>query len=288
MGSFQTFPPISGTGSIAFGSILSGTNITAIMLVGSGAKLSTSNTGIINANQLQTIPVTANPPTDSYALAYVAANTDLEFLPLPVTIAAVASNFLTSYTSTTGLFTAAQPAFTDISGTATSGQYVVMVGDSGSGGVQGAVPAPPAGSAAAGDFLRADGTWALPSSAAATVPLTAQSAALSGQALFTPSASGLYRVSFVAKVTTPATSSSTLGGTAGFVVSYTDATDSTASVTLQVNAAPAVNSGNALTSAATGSVLINAAASPVSFSYDYLSSGVTAMEYQITTVAELV
>ncbi len=34
----------------------------------------------------------------------------------PATLAAVAHNFLTSYTSTTGLFTQAQPAFTDISG----------------------------------------------------------------------------------------------------------------------------------------------------------------------------
>lgn len=38
----------------------------------------------------------------------------------------------------------------------------VMVGDSGSGGVAGLVPAPPAGSTVAGDFLRADGTWAVP------------------------------------------------------------------------------------------------------------------------------
>lgn len=35
-----------------------------------------------------------------------------------------------------------------------------MVGDAGSGGVDGLVPAPPAGSAAAGKFLKADGTWA--------------------------------------------------------------------------------------------------------------------------------
>src|SRR5712692_248327 len=38
----------------------------------------------------------------------------------------------------------------------------LMVGDTGSGGVQGAVPAPAAGYAAAGKFLKADGTWAVP------------------------------------------------------------------------------------------------------------------------------
>jgi hypothetical protein len=38
-----------------------------------------------------------------------------------------------------------------------------MVGDSGSGGWSGNVPAPAAGDAAAGKFLKADGTWAVPS-----------------------------------------------------------------------------------------------------------------------------
>jgi len=38
----------------------------------------------------------------------------------------------------------------------------VMVGDSGSGGEQGVVPAPGAGDTAAGKFLKADGTWQVP------------------------------------------------------------------------------------------------------------------------------
>jgi len=38
----------------------------------------------------------------------------------------------------------------------------LMTGDSGSGGAAGSVPAPPSGSAAAGKFLKADGTWELP------------------------------------------------------------------------------------------------------------------------------
>lgn len=42
-------------------------------------------------------------------------------------------------------------------------EYVTMVGDSGAGGTKGAVPAPAAGDAAAGKFLKADGTWAVPS-----------------------------------------------------------------------------------------------------------------------------
>jgi hypothetical protein len=42
-----------------------------------------------------------------------------------------------------------------------------MVGDTGAGGTAGAVPAPGAGDAAAGKFLKADGTYAVPSADAA-------------------------------------------------------------------------------------------------------------------------
>ncbi|TXH16816.1 MAG: hypothetical protein E6R03_04915 [Hyphomicrobiaceae bacterium] len=45
-----------------------------------------------------------------------------------------------------------------------------MVGDSGAGGTKGAVPAPAAGDAAAGKFLKADGTWAVPSGGGSSVP----------------------------------------------------------------------------------------------------------------------
>ena len=43
---------------------------------------------------------------------------------------------------------------------ATSGAALPFVGDTGAGGTQGLVPAPGAGTKAAGDFLKADGTWA--------------------------------------------------------------------------------------------------------------------------------
>jgi hypothetical protein len=38
----------------------------------------------------------------------------------------------------------------------------LMTGDAGAGGTAGSIPAPPAGSAAAGKFLKADGTFAVP------------------------------------------------------------------------------------------------------------------------------
>lgn len=265
-------PPSSG--AVNFSSIIAGTNSGQLMVVGDGSEITTTGTGINDANSMNSIPVNAPAPADQQALTYVAANSDWEPVNLPISEPAVTHNFLTSYTSGTGVFTQAQPAFTDISGTvaptqlptptattlggieslvavtskwintistsgvpsatqpaftdisgtaavgqipslpasqittgqlalarggtnadlsatggthsflkqvstgaaitvvqpaftdisgtATSGQYVAMVGDSGSGGTQGAVPAPAAGTAAAGKFLKADGTWAVP------------------------------------------------------------------------------------------------------------------------------
>ena len=57
---------------------------------------------------------------------------------------------------TTG--SAATPTFRALVGA----DLPAMVGDSGSGGTKGAVPAPAAGDAAAGKYLKADGTWAVP------------------------------------------------------------------------------------------------------------------------------
>jgi hypothetical protein len=55
--------------------------------------------------------------------------------------------------------------FADDSGSPTvniSATDPVMVGDTGAGGTAGNVPAPPAGSAGAGKYLKADGTFAVP------------------------------------------------------------------------------------------------------------------------------
>jgi hypothetical protein len=52
------------------------------------------------------------------------------------------------------------------SGTIAVARLPVMVGDSGSGGTAGLVPAPASGDAAAGLFFKADGTWAVPTASA--------------------------------------------------------------------------------------------------------------------------
>jgi hypothetical protein len=51
----------------------------------------------------------------------------------------------------------------DLTGTQATALLDVLVGDSGAGGTKGLAPAPAAGDAAAGKFLKADGTYAVPS-----------------------------------------------------------------------------------------------------------------------------
>jgi microcystin-dependent protein len=57
----------------------------------------------------------------------------------------------------------------DLTSTQVTGMLNTMVGDSGSGGTKGLAPAPAAGDAAAGKFLKADGTYALPTGSGGAV-----------------------------------------------------------------------------------------------------------------------
>jgi len=67
-----------------------------------------------------------------------------------------------------GRTTAGSGNVEDLTGTQATSILDVVVGDSGSGGLKGLVPAPSAGDAAAGKFLKADGTFAVPTASPAT------------------------------------------------------------------------------------------------------------------------
>jgi hypothetical protein len=124
----------------------------------------------------------------------------------------------------------------------------------------------------------------------ATVDLTAQVAAIAATTLYAVpiNGQGMYRVSWVAKVTLPATTSSVLGGANGFQLVYTDNDDSAVVTT------PAwwggSNNGAAPTSAAvnttqgyiSGCFIVNAKASTnIQYSIGYTSVGGTAMQYNL-------
>lgn len=116
----------------------------------------------------------------------------------------------------------------------------------------------------------------------ATVDLTAQSAAITATTLYAVPAAGLgmYRISWNADITTAGSTSSVLGGTAGFQIVYTSPTDSVVKTTV---------SGNSVTSAANttgtaigGCLVVYAKASTnIQYQFDYTSVGGTAMVYQL-------
>jgi hypothetical protein len=81
---------------------------------------------------------------------------------------------------------------TALTGTQTTALLDAVVGDSGSGGTKGLVPAPAAGDAAANKYLKADGTWA----AAPTAPVTS----VHGRTGVVASANGDYTASQVTNV----------------------------------------------------------------------------------------
>lgn len=126
----------------------------------------------------------------------------------------------------------------------------------------------------------------------AKVDAVTQAAAISGAALYTVPASGAgqYEISWAAVVTQAATTSSTLGGTLGFQVTYTD-NDTTASATTPGAGAPTAasnlaysqtNQNNTVGTQASGVVVVNAkASSSITYSFGYTSSGGTVMQYAI-------
>jgi hypothetical protein len=108
-----------------------------------------------------------------------------------------------------------------------------------------------------------------------TETLTAQAASI-GTTVLIPLASGFYRVNWYARITTPATSSSSL--TVGFT-----STDNTVPVT-QTGAAL---TGNLTSTTGSGVFLMNCDAStPLTYTTTYASVGATAMEFSLTLVVE--
>lgn len=120
----------------------------------------------------------------------------------------------------------------------------------------------------------------------ATVDLTAQGAAITATTLYAVPAAGagMYRISFVAKVTQVATTSSILGGAGGFQLLYTDANDSVV-VTTPTEAFDSDNTTLALNTTQAyyaGVLIVNAKASTnIQYQMGYTSVGATPMQYNL-------
>lgn len=116
--------------------------------------------------------------TDFYSIS--AANAAFQPLDSDLTtiagLTATTDNFLQSKSS----------AWASRTPTQVTADLIAMVGDSGSGGTKGLVPAPAAGDAAAGKFLKADGTWAAGASGLAAASQTDQETSTSNTVAVTP------------------------------------------------------------------------------------------------------
>ena len=117
---------------------------------------------------------------------------------------------------------------------------------------------------------------------------TAQSAAISATTIYAVPASGAgkYRVSYVATITTAASTSSVLGGTNGFQVVYTNnGGDNVVKTTVAGNSV--TSTANTTGTAITGSFLVYCKASTnLQYSFGYTSVGATGMQYDISIIVE--
>lgn len=121
--------------------------------------------------------------------------------------------------------------------------------------------------------------------------LTAQTAAIAATTIFTPAATGRFRISVYEKVTTAASVSSVLGGATGTVLTFNDGTDNVAqSITMgldnQGGTLAIFNNGNATTTSLNGSAYIYAASGvAIQIAVGYTSTG-TAMEFAVRATCE--
>jgi len=110
-----TQPANTPNGS-SFSAITSGDNTQAIMTVDTGSSLTFVGGGIISANEIYNVMVSATPPTTGQTLVY----NGTEYAPafMPQTFTPVTNEYLTGYDAATGLFSAATviPGITSISG----------------------------------------------------------------------------------------------------------------------------------------------------------------------------
>jgi hypothetical protein len=126
---------------------------------------------------------------------------------------------------------------------------------------------------------------------AAVADLTGQTAAKTATTLLTPSVTGLYRISVYLKVTTAAATSSTLGGSTGVVITYTDGTDSvaqsqTCALMTQAGAIAINNAGNTTATKLSGTLVVFAkAAVAIQYAIGYTASGTMTYEAHLAIEA---
>lgn len=115
----------------------------------------------------------------------------------------------------------------------------------------------------------------------AAVDLTGQAAAITSATLFAVATSGFYVVHWVATVTRAATTSSILGGTKGFQLSYTDVDDSVSKIFTPTSGV-VVNNNNTTSQSISGTQCgYCKSGNNLLYNMDYTSVGGTTMQYNL-------
>ncbi len=128
-------------------------------------------------------------------------------------------------------------------------------------------------------------------SSLASIDLTGQTAAKTATNLYLPTSTGMYRISYYAKVTTVGDVSSILGGTSGLVIAYTDGTDSVAQTAFTVpednQAGNSLSVGSGNTTNTTQAVLQGSATVwaktgvQMTYAFGYTSVNASVMAYEL-------
>lgn len=119
--------------------------------------------------------VTSSGATDDGKLPALDASGRLDASMMPVGVGPTGAGGTTGQALTKKSNTDYDSEWTTLAFAATSHAHADVVGDSGSGGTAGFVPAPTAGDAAAGKYLKASGGWAVPPNSGGTVTSVALS-----------------------------------------------------------------------------------------------------------------
>jgi len=122
----------------------------------------------------------------------------------------------------------------------------------------------------------------------AAARLTSQTAAQSAISLVASALAGMYRISYVASITTASDISSVLGGTTGFAVTFTDPQDSVAKTSNPTT--PTISAANTTGTTISGDLYVYAkATTAITFNFGYTDSHTSqAMVYNIQVAAEYI
>jgi hypothetical protein len=145
-----------GSGNFSAGTVTASVTGTA----SGNTTYSANNHGIVVSSSTNAMTVVAPDASTAKVLTSGGSSSD----PL---WSLVANSSLSNVSTATfkGRTTAGTGSPEDLTATQATALLNVMVGDSGSGGTKGLVPAPASGDAAAGKFLKADGSWTTPTGA---------------------------------------------------------------------------------------------------------------------------